>query len=251
MFGKWTKIAIGIAAISLLAWFAHSGLGTGSGFVDRLEKRATAALTDKNIGGVDVAMARQPALSRTITLSGDESQKEAALAAVRAVPGAGRVKWAGDEQAHGAATGSGDGSGAEAPATAQAVAECQGDIDTLMQGKTISFRSGSAYLAPSSHAIIDELGKALAPCTGTNVEIQGHTDLTGDPASNEALSQERADRVKNALIEDGIPAERLTAKGYGSSQPLENAMTGVANAKNRRTVFVVSASGAETREGDK
>ena len=52
---------------------------------------------------------------------------------------------------------------------------------SAMTGKTINFQSGSAYLAADSNAIIDELAKALAPCAGTKVEVQGHTDLTGNP----------------------------------------------------------------------
>ncbi|MEE9433792.1 MAG: OmpA family protein [Sphingorhabdus sp.] len=247
MLDKGTKIIIGAVVTSLMAWGAHSGFGTGGGFVDRLETRAQAALTGGSFSGVNLEMGRDPTLSRTIILSGDESQKEAAMAAMRDVPGVGIVKWAGDE-ASGETAASGDIKPAEAPASAEAVANCQGGIDTLMQGKTINFKSGSAYLAADSNAVVDELAKALTPCAGTNVEVQGHTDLTGNAGNNQALSQERADRVMKALAAKGVPADRLTAKGYGSSQPLENAMTRAANAKNRRTVFIVSAAGAAAAE---
>ena len=247
MVDKSTKIIVGAVATSLMAWGAHSAMGFGAGFVDRLEGRAGSALSESGIAGVEMTMDRDPKLTRTVTLSGDENQKDAAMAAVRAVPGVGLVKWAGDEAADGDGS---DGSAAtETPATAEAVASCQGDINALMEGKTINFKSGSAYLAADSNAIIDELAKALAPCAGTKVEVQGHTDLTGNPASNQALSQERADRVMKALAAKSVPADRLTAKGYGPSQPLENAMTGAANAKNRRTVFVVSAAGVKA-EGE-
>jgi len=233
---KATKIIVGGVLTSLMAWGAHSALGTGPAFVDRLESNATSALKDGSLDGVKLEMVREPTLKRTIILSGDESQKEAAMAAVKAVPGVGLVQWAGDENA-------------EAGASEEAVAECQGNINSLMEGKAINFKSGSAYLAPESSGVISELAGALKPCAGTQVEVQGHTDLTGSAAVNDTLSQSRADSVKAALIEGGVPAERLTAKGYGSSQPVENARTSAANAKNRRTVFVVSSTAANAAEG--
>ncbi len=132
----------------------------------------------------------------------------------------------------------------EAPASKEAVASCQSDINSLMTGKTINFQSGSAYLAADSNAVIEELAKSLAPCAGTRVEIQGHTDLVGGADLNQTLSQSRAETVMKLLVEKGVPADRLTAKGYGASQPLENTINPAANAKNRRTVFAVSASTA-------
>jgi OmpA-OmpF porin, OOP family len=134
-------------------------------------------------------------------------------------------------------------------ATAEAVAECQGDINTVMTGKTVNFQSGSAYLAGDGNSLLDDVATALKPCAGNNVEIQGHTDLIGGAAINQTLSQSRADTVKAALVTRGIAAERLTAKGYGASQPLENARTAAANAKNRRTIFVISAANAAPQGG--
>ncbi len=132
----------------------------------------------------------------------------------------------------------------ETPATKEAVANCQTDINTLMTGKAINFQSGSAYLAADSNAVIDELAKALTPCAGTKVEIQGHTDLVGNADLNQTLSQSRAETVMKSLVEKGVPADRMTAKGFGASQPLENVINAAANAKNRRTVFAVSAAAA-------
>lgn len=134
-------------------------------------------------------------------------------------------------------------------ATAEAVAECQGDINTVMTGKTVNFQSGSAYLANDGNTLLDDVAKVLKPCAGTTVEIQGHTDLIGGAAINQSLSQARADAVKQALVTRGIAATQLTAKGYGPSQPLENARTAEANAKNRRTVFVISAAGTKPEGG--
>jgi outer membrane protein OmpA-like peptidoglycan-associated protein len=130
-------------------------------------------------------------------------------------------------------------------ATAAAVTECQGDINAVMTGKTVNFKSGSAYLAADSNALLDDVAKALKPCAGTVVEIQGHTDLVGGADTNLILSQSRADTVKQALITRGLAAETLTAKGYGATQPLENGINPSANAKNRRTIFSIGAAGAK------
>lgn len=131
---------------------------------------------------------------------------------------------------------------AAAPEAIAAANECQGDVNTLMTGKTINFQSGSAYLANDSTVLIGELAKALTPCKGVYVEVQGHTDLVGNAGINQTLSQARAETVMNALLGKGVPAAQLTAKGYGLTQPIENALTAAANAKNRRTAFVVSAT---------
>ena len=129
-------------------------------------------------------------------------------------------------------------------ATAEAVTACQGNINAVMTGKTINFRSGSAYLAADSNSLLDDVAKALKPCAGTSVEIQGHTDLVGGADTNLILSQSRADTVKQALVSRGIDAPRLSAKGYGAAQPIENVINPAANAKNRRTIFAISAATA-------
>ncbi len=129
-------------------------------------------------------------------------------------------------------------------ATAEAVTACQGDINAVMTGKTINFRSGSAYLAADSNTLLDDVAKALKPCAGTSVEIQGHTDLVGGADTNLILSQSRADTVKQALVSRGIDVARLSAKGYGATQPIENIINPAANAKNRRTIFAISAAAA-------
>jgi OmpA-OmpF porin, OOP family len=129
------------------------------------------------------------------------------------------------------------------PATPEAVVACQGGVNTLMTGKTINFQSGSAYLAADSTALIGDIAKSLKGCAGTTVEVQGHTDLMGNADINQSLSQSRAEAVVKSLVDQGVPAAQLTAKGFGATQPLENARTSAANAKNRRTVFTISTAG--------
>jgi len=67
------------------------------------------------------------------------------------------------------------------------------------------------------------------------VEIAGHTDNTGSEEDNLKLSQRRADRVKKYLINEGIDARRIKAKGYGENQPVAGNNTKEGKQKNRRT----------------
>ena len=74
------------------------------------------------------------------------------------------------------------------------------------------------------------------------VEIQGHTDNTGDANADQVLSEQRATAVKTALTSAGIPANRLTAKGYGLTKPVADNATPEGRAKNRRVELVKKAS---------
>jgi len=76
------------------------------------------------------------------------------------------------------------------------------------------------------------------------VEIGSHTDANGEEGFNLDLSRKRAESVKNYLVKKGIPADRLTTKGYGESQPINRCKEGVKCsdeelAVNRRTEFKV------------
>ncbi|MCL4170644.1 UNVERIFIED_CONTAM: hypothetical protein GTU68_058183 [Idotea baltica] len=72
-----------------------------------------------------------------------------------------------------------------------------------------------------------------------NVEIGGHTDSDGSDASNEALSQDRADSVKAFLVANEVDAERMTTKGYGEATPKVDNDTPENRAINRRIEFTI------------
>jgi len=71
------------------------------------------------------------------------------------------------------------------------------------------------------------------------IEIQGHTDERGDDAYNLDLSDRRAKSVMKYLVDKGVDAKRLTAQGYGETQPLDRAHNEKAWAKNRRVAFLI------------
>ena len=131
------------------------------------------------------------------------------------------------------------------PASAEVVEACQADINNLMASKTIEFQSGSGYVAENNPVVL-EIAAELKKCAGTQIEVQGHTSLTGTAETNQNISQLRADNVVKALVAAGVPQGQLTAKGYGATQPLVNARTSAANTKNQRTVLSVTSAAAAT-----
>ena len=83
----------------------------------------------------------------------------------------------------------------------------------------IFYEFDKATLTPESAASLDELVTLLENNPNVTIELGAHCDSRGSDKYNEKLSQKRAESVVNYLIEHGIDAERLTAKGYGESSP--------------------------------
>ena len=84
----------------------------------------------------------------------------------------------------------------------------------------IFFEFGKATLTPESSAALDKLVKVLNDNPNITIEIGAHTDRIGSADGNLQLSGKRAQSVVDYLIKGGIEAERLTAKGYGKTQPV-------------------------------
>lgn len=116
---------------------------------------------------------------------------------------------------------------------------CHGRILERLADETIEFATGSARIAPKSGKLIDRLAEVIKSCPDADLEVAGHTDNVGDPASNLALSRERAAAVVKALIEAGAPAPRLSSAGYGDAKPIAANDTAEGRARNRRIEFVL------------
>ncbi|WP_407167290.1 OmpA family protein [Bradyrhizobium sp. ORS 111] len=110
--------------------------------------------------------------------------------------------------------------------------------DLLVKGR-IRFESGKADIVPDSVGLLDRLIETAMRCPTTNIEIAGHTDSDGDEAANQALSEKRAQAVVDYLVRAGLPANRFTAVGFGSTQPVAGNDTEDGKAQNRRIDFVV------------
>lgn len=99
----------------------------------------------------------------------------------------------------------------------------------------VHFDFGKATLRPESYPELEELVGYLKNKDAIRVEIAGHTDNVGKDADNVRLSQQRADAIRNYVIKKGIEPARVTAKGYGASQPIGDNETDQGRQLNRRT----------------
>lgn len=118
------------------------------------------------------------------------------------------------------------------------------DTMILEKGKTVimqgvNFASGTANLTAESEKTLEKAFIALIMNTDVNVEIAGYTDNTGSAKVNDKLSQLRAEAVRKYLVAKGIPANRLTAVGRGSLDPVAPNTTPKGRKMNRRIEFHV------------
>jgi len=104
----------------------------------------------------------------------------------------------------------------------------------------IFFQTNSDKLKVASLVQLDELTTILNRYETANLIIEGHTDSKGDDDYNMTLSQKRTESVKTYLMEKGIMESRLTATGYGETQPIADNKTSIGRAKNRRVELKAS-----------
>ena len=102
----------------------------------------------------------------------------------------------------------------------------------------IKFDSGKATLKPESMGVINEIAKMMQQYPDINLSVEGHTDSDGEDAMNMQLSGQRAETVRNKLIELGISNDRLASKGFGEDVPVAENTTPEGKANNRRVEFV-------------
>jgi outer membrane protein OmpA-like peptidoglycan-associated protein len=101
----------------------------------------------------------------------------------------------------------------------------------------IRFAPNRAVLLPQSFPVLDKAVEALQENSSVRVEISGHTDNIGQPAQNQALSQQRADAVRAYLESKGVSPGRLIAVGHGSTRPIADNRTEAGRTQNRRVEF--------------
>lgn len=103
----------------------------------------------------------------------------------------------------------------------------------------INFATGSAEITDEFARVLDGAANLINEHPEIQLlEIQGHTDNTGNDAINNPLSQARADAVRNYLISRGVDPSRLVAKGYGSTKPVATNATEAGRYQNRRIDIV-------------
>ncbi|MFA5141281.1 MAG: OmpA family protein, partial [Elusimicrobiota bacterium] len=107
----------------------------------------------------------------------------------------------------------------------------------------VLFDTAKHDVKPEFHAEIQRVADFMKSYPDTKAEIEGHTDNQGEADYNRGLSQRRADAVRQVLIDNfDIPADRLTAKGYGPDQPIADNGTEEGRTRNRRVVAILTAT---------
>lgn len=110
---------------------------------------------------------------------------------------------------------------------------------SLTVGDGISFAIGSATIESAFLPILDRMAALMLDDPNISIVVEGHTDGTGDPVRNLALSQQRAEVVVEYIADQGINRFRLEPRGRGSTEPVADDATAEGQALNRRIEFVV------------
>ncbi|WP_290736073.1 MULTISPECIES: OmpA family protein [unclassified Fibrobacter] len=118
----------------------------------------------------------------------------------------------------------------------------------ILSMSDILFDVNKASLKADLKTSLAKVAGILSVYQQFNVSIEGNTDNTGSAEHNMKLSQQRADNVKNFLVEQGIDAGRLTAKGLGMTMPIADNKTKEGRQKNRRVDLVIQDKALQNAE---
>lgn len=116
------------------------------------------------------------------------------------------------------------------------------DADVILRMKALNFRSGSAVIPPAAYTMLDAAVKSIEIFPDRRVRVEGHTDSIGSNQYNQALSERRANAVRDYLLQrlpQGHPG--VIAVGYGEEKPIANNETAEGRKKNRRIDIVLLA----------
>jgi len=105
----------------------------------------------------------------------------------------------------------------------------------------VNFQTGSAVLTQDSARQVNNFAKVLKAYPNVKIQLEGHTDNTGNAAANKSLSQKRADSVKAAIAAQNVNPDRVVAMGFGDEKPVADNATDAGRAQNRRVSVAVTA----------
>jgi outer membrane protein OmpA-like peptidoglycan-associated protein len=104
----------------------------------------------------------------------------------------------------------------------------------------VLFDTGQHTLKSGAREKLSRVAGILLAYPGLSIEVDGHTDSVGDDAYNLALSEQRAAAVREYLVQQGIPAAAIVARGFGEAQPVASNDIAAGRQQNRRVELVVS-----------
>jgi outer membrane protein OmpA-like peptidoglycan-associated protein len=119
----------------------------------------------------------------------------------------------------------------------------------ITSDERILFDTGKANIKSDGKVFIDRVAKILKEKTKADVTVEGYTDNVGSEKANLQLSVSRANAVRTALVQAGIDSKRITAKGFGMSQPAASNATPEGRQANRRTEILVVGETVENIGG--
>lgn len=106
----------------------------------------------------------------------------------------------------------------------------------------VLFDTNKFTLKPDAQVRLAKISTILQLYPNLKVQVEGYTDSTGTPAYNQTLSENRADSVRNFLVQNGVPQDNVTAKGFGATNFVADNNTASGRQQNRRVNLVVSGS---------
>ncbi len=116
--------------------------------------------------------------------------------------------------------------------------EARGVVITL--SGSVLFVSGKYALLNTAQTKLDQVAEALkAQADNKRIVVEGHTDSQGSDATNQPLSLNRASAVRDYLVSRGVPQEKISAIGLGSSRPLVDNKSAENRANNRRVEIII------------
>lgn len=116
----------------------------------------------------------------------------------------------------------------------EAAVERQGDKLYVALPSGILFDVDRDQVRPEARRSLAEAADVLVKYPDTYVTVEGHTDSTGSDVYNQSLSERRAMRVRDLLVDHGVPIERLSVRGYGETDPIADNSTPEGRQANRR-----------------
>ncbi len=124
-----------------------------------------------------------------------------------------------------------------APVNASNVVETAHTAGKEMTLESLFFEVRKAKIAPTSYDELNSVVKMLQDYPSMVIQLEGHTDVGGDPKASMKLSQERVDAVKNYIVSKGINKNKVKTKAFGGTMPLSRENTEEAHQMNRRVVL--------------
>lgn len=147
---------------------------------------------------------------------------------------------------------------AQSAQSSQKLADIQRQLDDMKAAETefgtqvtlkdMMFETGKAELTPGGVRNVEKLAGIINKNPGQEVLIEGHTDSTGSAALNQRLSERRAETVKGLLTQGGVPADKVTTRGYGKNFPVASNGNSAGRQQNRRVEVTILNEGKSGKD---